>query len=178
MAKLRVLHAPYQAPYTRKLFNDHFAPINGTLNGNMTVPRGIDPHWLANLPDLRWFDVLHLHSLDKFSITELHQILTRCHQQHRGVVYTFHDLIPLHGSPLPEFSEKIELTNQADVVYVFLTSGSQSSASSRWQTPQSSFIIPHGSHSALGPRELEYKQAAAAEADFRHVRQAATESSV
>jgi hypothetical protein len=142
--RVNVLHTSYRLPYARKLRCAEFAPVNGMVSAGVRVPREPSARWIIDHLDTKSFDVLHLHSVDRFLESELTDIITECAIQRTGLVFTVHDLVSMSGAPAPEYAAKIALLCRSGAELVFLTAGSRESAARTWTLPDSGRVIPHG----------------------------------
>jgi hypothetical protein len=139
MPDMRILHWPFLQPYNRKLHCEHYSIVNGVRG----AARAIGGRELARIADYDFFDVLHIHSLDYVTREDLDTILEKCSAARRGVVFTFHDLSPLHAEDDNDFQIKVEALCHAGAQFVFLTGGSRDVASARWKVPAAR-VVPHG----------------------------------
>lgn len=145
---LRVFHIPSHLAYVAKLVEVGFAPVAAPTGGPMRVGA------LLALPSWNWFDVLHVHTVELASRSELQATLARARAEDKHLVMTVHDLQPNIESDAAEFRAKLRLVLDTVDATATLTEEAR-----RWLTAEGLLrrhcaVVPHGAAlplEVLGP---------------------------
>jgi hypothetical protein len=144
-APLRILHVPGRTPYARKLRGPRAVLVNETDVAGEVVPRDTSFAWLDRRPDLGFFDVLHVQSLELAEADVIERTLARCVEERKGVVFTLHDVEPLFPDPSRTFDRKVRAACGAAGAVVTLTERARELAAARFGVEASRIeVVPHG----------------------------------
>lgn len=85
---LRVFHVPSHLSYVSKLTSTRFTPV--------PPPFGVPLRIADLLAVASWdfFDILHLHTVERANSAELASLSERLKRTRKGLVFTAHDLTP------------------------------------------------------------------------------------
>lgn len=108
---LRVFHVPSHLAYATALVDRGFGPVSSPTGVPLTVRE------VVALPSWEFFDVLHLHSIERATSQDIEQLCRIARIQNVRVVLTVHDLAPNIEPDLGRYQERLRLAAQrADAV--------------------------------------------------------------
>lgn len=138
---VRVVHIPGRTPYARKLNTGDIHIVNGTTREGLAVPRDTTLAWLLDNQPWDWLDVVHFHHLDFEPIPLLRAVLTECRRARKRVVFTAHDVNPIHGERAAHH-RKLRILVEHDVLFVCLTPAA--GVELRRRLAARTTVVPHG----------------------------------
>lgn len=141
---VRVVHLPSQTPYVRKIVSADFSILNGTSTEHGIVPVTVSCEWLLERRPLDWLDVVHLHHIEVEDLAMLERLLTACADASVAVVFTAHDIGPMHGSTADQVWARLELVAKSNASWIGLTAGSIEQLHGRIPQLRSVRLVPHG----------------------------------
>ena len=145
---VRVLHLPARTSYARKIDSRDILMVNGkTTASGLDVPIDASFDWVDAQKSLDFFDVLHIHSVEFAPAALVERVLEKCARQHRRVIFTIHDVIPMFHDPENTYPEKLKLVCTAAHSIVTLTHCAARALRERspWlQREKRLTVVPHG----------------------------------
>lgn len=138
MTRLRVFHIPSHLIYARKLRSPGFTPVEAPSGAPLTIAQ------LLNVESWRFFDVLHLHTVELASIGQVHRLVARLGAQHKGLVFTAHDLAPNIESDGAAFQHKMRVAVRGARTVITLTTLAAERINRGALRPRSLRCLPHG----------------------------------
>lgn len=132
----RVFHIPSHLSYASKLASDTFVPVPSPSGEPLRVAD------LLALSSWDFFDVLHLHTVELATSSDLISLSARLRGAGKGLVFTLHDLVPNIETDRPVFEEKTRLAVQDASSVITLTRAAADQVVVRFAVKPS--IVPHG----------------------------------
>ncbi|PSK96179.1 glycosyltransferase involved in cell wall biosynthesis [Murinocardiopsis flavida] len=139
MTRIRVLHIPSHIAYVHKLHSHLYSPVTAPGSAPFTIDQ------LLKLDDWRFFDVLHLHTVELASIEQVRLLSARLRAQCKGLVFTAHDLAPNIEADGKAFQQKMRLAMRLAHTVITLTTAAVERINRTADQPRSLCCLPHGS---------------------------------
>lgn len=135
----RVFHVPAHLAYARELVSDGFRPAESPAGARLTVAA------LTALSSWDAFDVVHLHTVELATASDLMRLARLAVERAKPVVFTVHDLAPNIESDGPAFAEKTALVLRVASAIITLTSAAADALQARFGVARSAIhVVPHG----------------------------------
>ncbi|MGH8886999.1 MAG: glycosyltransferase [Egibacteraceae bacterium] len=135
----RILHVPAHLIYARELVGGSFRPAESPTGAPLTMAA------LTALSSWDTFDVVHLHTVELATASDLVQLARLAAERATPLVFTVHDLTPNIESDGRAFAEKTALLLQAASAVITLTSVAAVALQARFGVARSAIhVVPHG----------------------------------
>jgi len=140
------------------LTSDSYRVVNGANLGQGTIPRDVSFGWLVRHSPFDWFDVLHIHAIERCGVDDVASVARLCAHDGRRIVFTAHDVWPIFGDAPETYWTKVRTLAQLGAHVVCLTAGSAMIVAQNVEVPEGRLhVVPHGR--VVDPRRIDAARA-------------------